>query len=398
MKRIVFGLVGLFIATQVIAQPVDSIDNSDKYLKNKVLNDIQENLNKKTVALDSTISILDQKVLSLDSSIKATKKASVKVDKLLERVKALEEIQATIEENELNVYQANYQSAIINLVSMEREIKPLILFNSTKSFFGTLSETANPTSYPGYKKWYKQFYGFIQKEKDKDARLSVLNNLLSLTGNLANGTPLSGPITESFFSGISIFINSLGRNQKDLRAESEKMFLLTVKLSQFTHDKDMIEDEWSSITQELQALQAYYDKILSLNFEMLGISKTEFEYKFSKESDAKKRYDYLTFLKQKVADEVAKQKKDNPNEWKEKIYYQLMDVQALKLRFGNITFKISENITRYNGLVNKYKNDKQIGSKVASLETKLTDLKNTFDRAFDPAEYINSATRMYKVD
>ncbi|KAA3620926.1 MAG: hypothetical protein DWQ02_28575 [Bacteroidetes bacterium] len=384
--------------TQAIAQPETSINATDKYLKEQVLQDIQENLNQKTLALDSTITQLDEKVNYLDNSIKATKNASVKVDKLLERVKALEEIQATIEQNELNVYQANYQSAMINLVSMEREIKPLILFNSTKNFFGALSETANPTSYPGYKKWYKKFYGFVQKEKDKDARLSVLNNLLSLTGNLANGTPLSGPITESFFSGISIFINSLGRSEKELRAESEKMFLLTVKISQFTHDKDMIEDEWASITTELEALQKYYDEILQRNFELLGLSKSEFEYNFSRESDAKKRYDYLTSLKQKVAEEVAKQKQDNPNEWKEKIYYQLMDVQALKLRFGNITFKISENISRYTELIAKYKNDQQIGSKVATLESKLVDLKNTFDRAFDPAEYINSATRMYKVD
>ncbi len=398
MKRIVFGWVCMMMLTPVFAQPQASISSTDKYLKEQVLKDIQENLNQKTLALDSTITQLDEKVSYLDNSIKATKNASVKVDKLLERVKALEEIQKTIDQNELNVYQANYQSAMINLVSMEREIKPLILFNSTKNFFGALSATANPTTYPGYKKWYKQFYGFVQKEKDKDARLSVLNNLLSLTGNLANGTPLSGPITESFFSGISIFINSLGRSEKELRAESEKMFLLTVKLSQFTHDKDMIEDEWASITTELEALQKYYDEILERNFQLLGLSKSEFEYNFSKESDAKKRYDYLTSLKQKVAEEVAKQKKNNPNEWKEKIYYQLMDVQALKLRFGNITFKISENISRYNELIAKYKNDEQIGSKVATLESKLVDLKNTFDRAFDPAEYINSATRMYKVD
>jgi hypothetical protein len=398
MKRIVFGWLGLMVLSQGLAQPDTTINPTDKSLKEQVLKDIEENLNQKTLALDSTITQLDQKVSYLDNSIKATKNASVKVDKLLERVKALEEIQSTLEQNELNVYQANYQSAMINLVSMEREIKPLLLFNSTKNFFGALNQTANPTSYPGYKKWYKQFYGFIQKEKDKDARLSVLNNLLSLTGNLANGTPLSGPITESFFSGISIFINSLGRNQKDLRAESEKMFLLTVKLSQFTHDKDMIEDEWESITTELEALQQYYDKILAKNFQLLGISKAEFEYSFSKQSDAKKRYDYLTSLKLKVAEEVAKQKSKNPNDWKEKIHYQLMDVQALKLRFGNITFKISDNISRYNELIAKYKNDPQIGAKVAALEGKLADLKNTFDGAFDPSEYINSATRMYKVE
>lgn len=398
MKRIVFGLVSLFIITVASAQPAEPIESTDQYLRNRVLDDIQQNLNRKTIALDSTIHQLDQKVNELDNSIKATENASIKVDKLLERVKALEEIQATIEENELNVYQANYQSAMINLVSMEREIKPLLLFNTTKNFFGALSETANPTTYAGYKQWYKQFYGFIQKEKDKDARLSVLNNMLSLTGNLANGTPLSGPITESFFTGISLFINSLGRNQKELRDESEKMFLLTVKVSQFTHDKDLIEDQWESITEELKTLESYYDKTLAQNFELLGISKNEFENRFSNESDAKKRYDYLTYLKQKVAEEVAKAKMENASEWKEKIYYQLMDVQALKLRFGNITFKISENISQYGSLINKYKNDDQIGSKVANLESKLTDLKNTFDGAFDPAEYINSATRMYKVD
>ena len=128
-------------------------------------------------------------------------------------------------------------------------------------------------------------------------------------------------------------------------------------------------------------------------------AKLDFGFnRFSNESDAKKRYDYLTYLKQKVAEEVANEKMKNASEWKEKIYYQLMDVQALKLRFGNITFKISENISQYGSLINKYKNDDQIGSKVANLESKLTDLKNTFDGAFDPAEYINSATRMYKVD
>src|SRR5210317_1114676 len=102
MKRIVFGWACFMVLTQGFAQPDSTINSTDKSLKEQVLKDIEENLNQKTLALDSTITQLDQKVSYLDNSIKATKNASVKVDKLLERVKALEEIQSTLEQNELN--------------------------------------------------------------------------------------------------------------------------------------------------------------------------------------------------------------------------------------------------------------------------------------------------------
>jgi chromosome segregation ATPase len=77
---------------------------------------------------------------------------------------------------------------------------------------------------------------------------------------------------------------------------------------------------------------------------------------------------------------------------------ELMDVQSLKLRFGELTFEIRGIIGRYNELVAKYKNDPEIGLKVQALGVKLDALSDTFDGAFDPTEYINSATRMYLVN
>lgn len=74
-----------------------------------------------------------------------------------------------------------------------------------------------------------------------------------------------------------------------------------------------------------------------------------------------------------------------------------MDVQALKLRYARITFNISENIESYKGVMTKYKNDPQTGSRKVGLESKLNTLKETFESAFEPIEYINSATRMFKV-
>jgi len=397
MKKELLTFISFLVFSATFGQVQDTTI-TDKNIKTKILDDIQISLEKKTKSIDSTVVKLDKKVDDLDRAISTSKNASEKADKLLERVQALEKRQTTVEENEMNVYQANYQSAVINLVSMEREIKPLILFNSTRDFFTSLTEASNPMNYPGYQVWYGKFSEYIENQKGKEASLNVLSSLITLTGDLSKGAPFSGPITEPLFSGIATFINTLGNRKKELRTESEKMFLLTAKVSQFTHDRDLIEHEWTSITKELEELQKHYDDILKQNLKLLAVDNNDFNTNFSKQNDANKRYDYLTSLRQKSSQVVANQKSNNSKEWKEAIYYQLMDVQSLKLRFGRITFKISENITRYKTLIEKYKADPQIGIKVSSLETKLNDLKETFDRAFEPIDYINSATRMYKVN
>ena len=396
MKNQLLTLIGFFLFLSSYGQVIDSL--TEKNIREKVLTGIQNNLDKKTKAIDSTVANIDKKLDLLDKAIKDSKTATDKADILIERVQSIEKKQIAIEENELNVYQANYQSAIINLVSMDREIKPLILFNTTKDFFTSLTETSNPMNYPGYNDWYKKFYAYIQKEKTQEATLNVLSNLISLTGDLAKGAPFGGPLVNSLFSGIGSFINSLGNGKKELRAESEKMFILTAKLSQFTHDKDLIESEWESITKELKGLQEFYDDILNQNLALIQVANSEFLRKFSNEYDANKRTKYLISLAQKGSDLVSNQKTANPKDWKESIYYQMMDVQSLKLRFGRITFTISQNIGRYSELIKKYKNDPDVGTKVQSLETKLNELQDTFDKTFEPLDYINSATRMYKVN
>ncbi|MCH5599154.1 hypothetical protein [Niabella ginsengisoli] len=111
-------------------------------LRDKVLNDIQNTFNNRTQSIDSTVTKLDQRLSSLDKSIAQSKDANDKADKLQQRVQAVEAKQKAIEQNELNLFQANYQSAMVNLVSMDREIKPLLLFNSTKSFLMPLVKPA----------------------------------------------------------------------------------------------------------------------------------------------------------------------------------------------------------------------------------------------------------------
>ena len=395
MKKIIITCLLLASSFALLAQS-DTL--TDKKIREQVLNDIQMKLDRKTKTLDSTVSRLDAKVDNLDRAIVSSRSASDKADKLLERVQSLEKRQTTLEESELNVYQANYQSAVVNLVSMDREIKPLLLFDIAKNFFSSVTDVGNPMNYPGYDLWFKNFKAYVEEQKSKEAHLLVLSNLITLTGDIAKGAPLAGPLAQSMFQGIGSYINSLNKNKKELRAESEKMFVLTAKLSQFTHDKNLIDNEWQSITKELDGLQSLYDQTLNKNLSLLNISKPEFQAQFTKEYDANSRVKYVQFLSQKAADLVTAKRTTAPKEWKEPIYYQEMDIQSLKLRFGRITMRISENMDKYTDLIKKYKSDSDLGAKITGLETKLTELKDLFDKTFDPVDYISSANRMYKVN
>jgi len=399
LKKYLLILLCIVLIRPCYAQTADSTTlTTDKNIRNKVLSDIQDNLDKKTKTIDLTLSRLDHKVDSLDIAIAGSRDARDKVDKLLQRVQALEKKQEAIEENELYVYQANYQSAIINLVSMDKEIKPLLLFNSTKSFFATLTETSDPMKYPGYQEWYKKFYEYIERQKDKEPSLNVLHDMIQLTGTITGGVPIAGPISQALCLGINSYITSLGARKKELRDQSEKMFLLTAKLSQFDYDKDLIEQQWEIVTKELEKMQIHYDTILNQNLSLLRISRGDYAQRFSKENDAEKRYQFLTELRKKAAGLIADRKMADVKTWKQPIYYELMDVQSLKLRFGEITFDFRGIMSKYDELIHKYRNDPEIGFKVQALEIKLNALSDTFDAAFEPTEYINSATRMYLVN
>jgi hypothetical protein len=398
LKKLALVPAVLLSFQYLFAQAPDTSLSSDKNIREKVLNDIQDNLDKKTKNIDQTLTKLDHKVDSLDQEIAASKDARDKADKLLLRVQALEKKQEAVEENELYVYQANYQSAIINLVSMDKEIKPLVLFNASKSFFSTLNETADPMKYPGYQDWYKKFFEYIQKEKEHEPALNVLNDMVQITGNITGATPIAGPVSQALFLGINSYINSLSSKKKELRDQSQKMFLLTAKLSQFDYDKDLIEQQWEIVTKELEKLQIHYDTILNQNLALLSVKHAVYENGFNRETDADKRYQFLTMLRKDASSLVTDRRTADAKNWKQPIYYELMDVQSLKLRFGDLTFDIRGILEKYSELVAKYRNDPEIGLKVQELEVKLNALDDTFDSAFDPTEYINSATRMYLVN
>lgn len=349
--------------------------------------------------LDLRIKQIDSKITSLDESLKNTSSATEKVEKLVERVQILEEKQSELDKNVVAVYKYNYSSAVLNLASMEREIKPLNLFNSSRDFYTTLDKVSNPMTYDGYTAWFREFEKYIEANKKEEAKLAALSHIMNVTGNLAEGTPFTGMFAGSLFDGIGTFINSLGRKDKDLKEKSLQMFKLTTTVSQFTHDKDLIETEWKVISKSLDELKELQEKAMDENIrKILGIEPGDFKKNFTDETDAKKRTQYIIDVSKIAENKIADEKNANPENWKQDYYNQMVNIQNLKIRFGTITFRILENLDKYQVLINKYKDDEFLKSRIAELSLKLNMVKNNFESTFSPQEYIRASNEMYIVE
>jgi hypothetical protein len=314
-------------------------------------------------------------------------------------VQILEEKQSELDKNVVSVYKYNYSSAVLNLASMEREIKPLNLFNSSREFYTTLDKVSNPMNYEGYTEWFKTFEKYIEDNKGSEAKLAALSNIMQVTGNLAEGTPFMGMFAGSLFDGIGLFVNSLGRRDRELKEKSLKMFKLTTLVSQFTHDKNLIETEWNAITKSLDELKEIQHNAMEENIvKILGINRGDFKKYFTDETDAKKRTQYILDISKIAEDKIAEEKNKNPENWKQDYYNQMVAVQNLKIRFGTITFRILENLDKYKLLINKYKNDELLKDHISHLDSKLISVRNSFESTFNPQDYIKASNEMYIVE
>lgn len=399
MKNLILSL-SLFVALSgsAVAQSLSSTASNER-VTDQVLKELSRERALLSQNLDFRIKEIDSKINNLDESIKNSRNASDKVEKLLERVKFLEERQSEIDKNTISVYKYNYSSAVLNLASMEREIKPLNLFNSSREFYSTLDKVSNPMHYEGYQEWFGKFQDFVKENQEDNARLAALNHIIEVTGDLSQGTPFVGMFAGSLFDGIGTFINSLNRREKELREQSVQMLKLTTSVSQFTHDKDLIETEWDAINKSLDELKNIQDRAMVENFEqMLGIDLKTFGRKFTNETDAKKRTQYILDISKIAENKIVEERESNPENWKQNYHDQMLAVQNLKIRFGDITFRILENLNKYEGLIEKYKKDPYLKDKMSDLELKLDIVKNSFESTFNPQEYIKASNEMYIVE
>ena len=75
VKKLALFLSAICYLQGAFAQAPDTTLSNDKNIRNKVLSDIQDNLDKKTQNIDQTLAKLDHKVDSLDQEIAASRDA-----------------------------------------------------------------------------------------------------------------------------------------------------------------------------------------------------------------------------------------------------------------------------------------------------------------------------------
>jgi len=398
MNKIIF-IFSVLILTYHSTNAQLYADDQNSSVTEQVLKELNRERSLLSQNLEFRIKEIDSKITNLDESIKNTNSASEKVEKLLERVKYLEERQEEIDKNTISVYKYNYSSAVLNLASMEREIKPLNLFNASREFYTTLDAVGNPMNYDGYQEWFGKFKKYIAEEQEDNARLAALNHMLEVTGDLAKGTPFTGMFAGSLFDGISSFIGSLNRRDKELREQSMDMLKLTTSISQFTHDKDLIETEWEGINKSLNELKELQNKAMEDNLvEILEIQKSNFTENFTNETDAKKRTQYILDISKIAENKIVEERKENPENWKQEYHDQMLTVQNLKIRFGMLTFRILENLDKYEKLIQKYQNDPYLKNEMKNLKLKLDLVRNSFESTFNPQQYIQASNEMYIVE
>lgn len=390
----------IFAQSPLLAGAKIGFEN-DSTMRAQLLDAIKSEHNARSEEYNKQLQELNHRIQELDKQVQSEKDAQAKVKSLIERVQVLEKKEEAGNNNIEGVYQQNYQTAVVNLFFMERELKPLALFNSSKDFFGALSDVSNPMNYKGYQEWFGKFKQYIEANKNKVPTLEIIGNLLTLAGGTSKNIPLAGPVSHSLFEGIGLFISSLS-NKKDenLRKESVQMFQLTATLSQFIHERDLIEHEWQKLNKELDELQKLQRNCLDENFKILGISAADFQQNFTTQTDANKYFEYIKNIASGIHGIIKQERAANPEKWKTKFYYQMQSVQALKIRFGTLTFRIKENIAQYKELIDKYSKSEtaEMKENMRNLSLKLDQLNNAFDKQFSPQEYIRAATQMYMVD
>jgi len=178
-----------------------------------------------------------------------------------------------------------------------------------------------------------------------------------------------------------------------------KMLKLTTSIAQFTHDKDLIETEWEAINKSLNELKELQNEAMEDNLiEILGIKKNSFSENFTNETDAKKRTQYILDISKIAENKIVEERKNNPENWKQGYHDQMLSVQNLKIRFGTLTFRILENLDKYEELIQKYQNDPFLRDEMKNLKLKLDLVRNSFESTFNPQEYIKASNEMYIVE
>lgn len=351
----------------------------------KLQNELLENKNKLN-NLTEQLSVIN--VTKYGKRIALQEKIQKELDK---RIKFLEE-------NPKIKIKSNGQLAFTELIKIQKDIQPAKLYLSSNGFYTKLSRFDNLQDYSEFKDWKKEYDKWYQKKKGSNSTYDFIDKSITLLSDASNNIPLFGSISQTVISGITIILSNIKNRNKDLTKKTPKVLTLLNSIGQFEAEKSILDNEWKVIDNELKELQTEYEKLIRYQIHFYGIDNFKYEEFLSATLDADIEA-FKLYSKEKILSKLNMLEQQNKPNWMGRVERYMYQVQSVRVRFGQLTSRMLNNIGKYEELFDKYKDSKKFSSefikKAEDLKSDLSDVKKNFVLTFKPNQYIEDSAVMY---
>lgn len=366
-----------------------------------IADEIKSERNEELNILRTELKRNESEISKLTEELSAISKRKTK-----EKVEAMEKLQVALdnrirflEESPKTEIGYNGQLAFTELLSIQRDIQPADLFLQSQNFFSKMGEISNLQDYQDFKSWKKEYDDYYERKKGSDKTLEFINKSLGLVTDASNKVPLYGSIVNTTTSGISSLLGTLGGRHKELAEKTPDMLEILATIGQFEQQKAIIDHEWILINKELEQLKEENTELLESQLDYYGMDKDSYKKEYLKATLDNDRDDYKRQCREQIQSSLAEMDKNPNSEWLEDVEIYMYKVQSLRLRFGELTSRMLNNIDKYNELIAIFSDNKkfpvEFTNKLASVSTALQSVRSTFYKSFNPAKYIQDSTIMY---
>ena len=317
----------------------------------------------------------------------------------LDSIISKQENRITLLENSRKIQlKLNGQLAFTELMSIHRDIKPSNLLLSSQEFFSKVAAINNPMNYPAYEAWFKEYQEWYERKKGKDNWLDLINKSITVLNEPASNVPLYGSLFQTFSTGITSAMEIVGGTGRDLRDQTPAMLNVLNTASQFSQQQSIMDNEWTSINEELNKLVDEYKRLLEEQAKYYGLDMSAVKQYQNATLDSERETLKNNFRKA-INDRISKWEKEGNKDWLTEVERFMVKTQSLRQRFGQLTLRMKSNIGKYQELITQFsKNDAfadEFRTKLLELQSSIDQVDSNFNAVFNPSKYIEDSAVMY---
>ncbi len=303
-----------------------------------------------------------------------------------------------LEESPKVKIKSNGQLAFTELIKIQKDIQPAKLYLSSNGFYTKLGKFDNLQGYSEFTAWKSEYDKWYVKKKGDNATLDFINRTVSLISDSTNDIPLFGSISQSVTSGITLILSQLKGRDKDLIEKTPRVLMLLNSIGQFESEKSILDNEWKTIDSELKELQSEYEALVDKQIAFYNIDRTKYKTfltaTLDSDIDAFKLYS-----RDKILLKLNTLENGNNQNWMGNVETYMYQVQSIRIRFGELTGRMLNNIEKYEKLFIKFSNEdnfsKEFVKRAKELREDLKLVKENFILQFKPTKYIEDSAVMY---